>query len=267
MGARPAKDPGPAPPLDTRKPREEGIPAYLHIAQTLGERVASGFYPEGSLLPSGTQLCTEFGVSPMTVRRALTMLQDQGLVVGRKGRGTFARSLGLSDSAFRLDSIVGEWLDESSEIRVLSASMTEADEKVALMLGVTPGEFVVLLRRLVLKNGTPAMYHKEYIVYDPRRPLVESQLHLTSMDAILDSGEARRFPQGELILTAVTLDAESAGVLQEPEGVMALCLEHIFEESDGTPVSWGWFIMKAQSFRLRARLGSRPAGDVGGERA
>ena len=86
MGARPAKDPGSAMPPGTRKPREKGVPAYLHIAQTLGERVASGFYPEGSLLPSGTQLCAEFGVSPMTVRRALTMLQDQGLVVGRKDK-------------------------------------------------------------------------------------------------------------------------------------------------------------------------------------
>jgi GntR family transcriptional regulator len=260
MGTRLAKNPGPAKPPGTRNRPESGVPAYLYIAQTLSERVTSGFYPEGSLLPSGTQLCTEFGVSQMTVRRALTMLQDQGLVVGKKGRGTFARSLGLSDSAFRLDSLAGDWLDESSEIRLLSAAMTNADDKVALILGVAPGEYVVLLRRLVLKNGSPAMYHREYIVYDPRRPLVESQLHLTSMDAFLDSGVARRFPRGELTLTAVSLDAESAEALQQPEGALALSLEHVFRESDGTPVSWGWFLIKAQEFRLTARLGSGPVG-------
>lgn len=228
--------------------------------------MTSGFYPPGSLLPSGTQICAEFGVSPMTARRALTMLQDQGLAIGKKGRGTFARSFGLSDSAFRLESITGDWLDDSSEIRLLSASMTNADEKVARMLHVTPGDFVVSLRRLMLKNGSPAMYHREYIVYNPRRPLVESQLNLTSMDAFLDSGEARRFPQGELTLTAVSLDAESAEVLQEPEGVMALRVEHVFEESDGNPVSWGWFIIKAQLFRMRARLGSRLGRDGNGDR-
>ncbi len=258
MATSPAQGSLSAQPPDTRKRSEDSVPAYLHIAQTLGDRVTSGFYPEGSLLPSGAELCTEFGVSPMTVRRALTMLQDQGIVVGKKGRGTFARSLGLSDSAFRLDSLVRDWLDESSEIRLLSASMTSADDKVALILGVTPGEYVVLLRRLVLKNGSPAMYHREYIVYDPRRPLVESQLHLTSMDAFLESGEARRFPRGELTLTAVDLDAESADALQEPEGALALCLEHVFQESDGTPVSWGWFLMKARLFRLQTRLGSGP---------
>jgi len=266
MGTRPVDEPDRvAPPVKHKRP-ENGAPVYLQIAQTLGERVTSGFYPEGGLLPSGTQLCEEFGVSPMTVRRALTMLQDQGLVVGKKGRGTFARSLSFSDSAFRLDSLAGDWLDASSEIRLLSASMTEADDKVALMLGMPPGEFVVLLRRLVLKNGSPAMYHREYIVYDPRRPLVESQLHFTSMDSFLDSGEAQRFPQGELTLTAVTLDAESAEALQEPEGALAMCLEHVFQESDGTPVSWGWFLMKAELFRLTTRLGSRPAGDGSGNR-
>ena len=79
----------------------------------------------------------------MTVRRALDILQDGGLVTGEKGRGTFVRSLDLGDSLFRLDSPTGEWLDESAEIRLLSASMERADDKVATMLGLSPGARVV----------------------------------------------------------------------------------------------------------------------------
>jgi GntR family transcriptional regulator len=112
------------------------------------------------------------------------------------------------------------------------------------------------LRRVVFSNGIPAMYHTEYIIYDPRRPLVESQLQLTSLHAFLDSGGAQRFPRGELTVTAVKLDAEGAHVLGEPEGALALCLEHLFQESDNTPVSWGRFLLRAELFRLRARLGS-----------
>jgi GntR family transcriptional regulator len=191
----------------------------------------------------------------MTMRRALTILQDQGLISGIRGRGTFVRSIDLGDSVFRLDSLTGDWLDESAEIRLLSASMTRADEKVAKMLQLESAERVIYLRRLVLYDGTPAMYHTEYIVYDPRRPLVESQLQLTSLHAFLDSGRAHRFPLGELTLTAVSLDEESARVLGETEGALALRLEHVFQQSDRTPVSWGWFLMRAELFRLRARLG------------
>lgn len=227
----------------------------MHIAETLADRVITGVYPAGSPLPSGSRLCREFGVSPMTVRRALSLLQDRGLVSGIQGRGTFARSLNLSDSTFRLDSPSGEWLDGSAEIRLLSAAVARADDRIAPVLGVPPGERVIYLRRLVLYDGNPAMYHTEYIVYDPRRPLVESQLQLTSLHAFLDSGRARRFPRGELTLTAVNLDEESARFLGQSEGALALCLEHLFKEEDCTPVSWGWFLMRAELFRLRARLG------------
>ena len=185
----------------------------------------------------------------------MSLLEQQGLVTGVRGRGTYARSRDLADSMFRLDSLSGEWLDESAEIRFLSAAMSKADEHVADMLHVAPGKKVIHLRRVVLSNGIPAMFHTEYIIYDPRRPLVESQLQLTSLHAFLDSGGAQRFPRGELTVTAVKLDAESAQVLGEPEGALALCLEHLFQESDGTPVSWGCFLLRAELFRLRARLG------------
>jgi DNA-binding GntR family transcriptional regulator len=75
------------------------------------------------------------------------------------------------------------------------------------------------------------------------------------LHAFLDPRKARRFPRGELTLTALNLDAESARALGQPEGAAALCLEHVFQESDRTPVSWGWFLMRAELYRLRARLG------------
>jgi DNA-binding GntR family transcriptional regulator len=236
-------------------PAESGPPAYLRISSTLADRITSGVYAAGSRLPSGTELCREFGVSPMTVRRALAVLDNQRLVSGEKGRGVFVRSLGLSDSTFRLDSLSGEWLDESAEIRLLSASMVRADKQVAAMLGLSLRDRVIYLRRLVLHDGSPAMYHTEYITYDPRQPFVESQLQLTSLHAFLDSGRAQRFPRGELTLSAVKLDADGAATLGQPEGAIALCLEHVFQDADRTPVSWGWFLLRAELFRLRARLG------------
>ncbi len=242
-------------PTGERGSAQPSPPAYLRIANTLAGRITSGVYAADSRLPSGSELCREFGVSPMTVRRAVAILGTRGLISGEKGRGIFARPLDLSDSMFRLDSPTGEWLDESAEIQLLTASMTRADDRAAAMLGLSTGDRVIYLRRLVLYDGNPAMYHTEYIAYDPRRPLVESQLQLTSLHAFLDSGRAQRFPRGELTLTAVKLDAESAAVLGQPEGALALRLEHVFQALDRTPVSWGWFLLRAELFRLRARLG------------
>jgi GntR family transcriptional regulator len=235
---------------------ELDTPVYAYIARTLEDRIASGEYAAGSRLPSGAQLCSEFGVSPMTVRRALQVLRNQGLVTAKQGQGTFARSFDLNDSLFHLHFLGGQWLDDSADIRLLAASMTRADENVAARLAVPEGQMVIHLRRLISYDGVPAMAHTEYIIYDPRRPLVESQLQLTCLHAFLDPGQAHRFPRGSLNLTAVNLDPDNAATLDEPAGASALRLEHEFEDADATPVSWGWFLLRAGLFRLSGRVGS-----------
>ena len=68
-----------------RQADESPVPAYLHIAQTLAARLNSGEYAAGSRLPSGSELCTEYGVSPMTVRRAIGVLLDRAArVIARR---------------------------------------------------------------------------------------------------------------------------------------------------------------------------------------
>ncbi len=230
-------------------------PAYQDIVDTITRRIASGIYPPGSRLPSEAQFCAEFRVSPMTLRRALNILLDQGLILAEKGRGTFVRPLGLTDCVFRLEDLEAGWVDESTSVRLLAASTTKASQRVAEKLAVEPGARVVYLRRLALKGERPAMYHVEYVIFDPRRPLVESQLQITPLPGLLSGDRGRTFPRGTVTLRALSLSAEAARVLEEPVGAPALCLEHVFEDNEQRPVSWGWFLLRADLFQLTARLG------------
>ena len=124
------------------------------------------------------------------------------------------------------------------------------------MLNISPGQRVVHLRRLVSKNGVPAMYHNEYILYHPRRALVESQLLMTALDDLLESDRGHRFLGSELTISATFLDDDAARVLGREVGDLALSLEHIFHDSSGKPVSYGWFLLRADLFRLRSTRGT-----------
>jgi DNA-binding GntR family transcriptional regulator len=62
---------------------------YLQLARILRERIASGEYPAGRQIPALIALEEEFGLSSMTVRRAVAMLAEEGLLVRVPGRGTF----------------------------------------------------------------------------------------------------------------------------------------------------------------------------------
>lgn len=61
---------------------------YLHIVDTLQERIAAGEYPDGKL-PSTAQLRKEFDVSYGSLRSAILILKTMGVVEGRQGQGVF----------------------------------------------------------------------------------------------------------------------------------------------------------------------------------
>jgi GntR family transcriptional regulator len=67
------------------------IPAYAQLADILRERIERGQLAPGDPLPSETTLQQEYEVSRGTVRRAVEMLRDHGLVVTVQGRGTFVK--------------------------------------------------------------------------------------------------------------------------------------------------------------------------------
>lgn len=243
-------------PGSAKRGKETATPAYLHIAETIGDRIARGEYRPGDQLPSESQFCAEFDVSPMTLRRGLTMLAERGLLSTEQGRGTFVRSPGLGEATFKLQQLTDQWLAASADVRLLAASTVRASERVAEVLEIPPGERTVYLRRLVYEEDVPVMYHTEYVVFDARRPLVESQLQITSLEGLLHAagGEAG-FPQGELTVRAVNLDEQAAALLNQPVGMAAFCLEHVFQDFDRRPVSWGWFLCRGDRFSLKTRLG------------
>jgi GntR family transcriptional regulator len=244
------------------RPKESGAKraAYLRIVETISERIHRGQYRAGDQLPSESQFCSEFDVSAMTLRRALAILAGQGLVSAEQGRGTFVRSLELGEATFKLGQLTARWMESSGDVRLLAASTIRAGGRVAEVLGLNPGDRAIYLRRLLLKEGEPVMYHKEYVIFDARRPLVESQLQITSLAGLLRGAGGEGFPRGELTVRAVSLDAEAAQQLGEPVGAAALCLEHVFRDYDDRAVSWGWFLCRADAFYLQTTLGATPLG-------
>jgi GntR family transcriptional regulator len=236
-------------------PKDRDVAPYQKIAAVISERIANGVYAPGSRLPAEAQFSTEFGVTFMTLRKALAVLADQGLVYAQKGRGTFVRAISLADTVFRLEQFDSGWPDGSAEIKLLGVSTAMATAEVAERLGIAPGDRVVLLRRLILKEDIPAMYNVEYVVFNARQPLVESQLQLTTIQGVLQATRGSGFPRGNVRLAAVCLDEETAATLRVPPGSPALRLEHVFQDAGRAPVSWGRFFMRADLFQLTATLG------------
>jgi DNA-binding GntR family transcriptional regulator len=232
-------------------------PAYVQIVHIVSEEIAAGVLHPGDQLPTEAQFRSRFNVSPMTIRRAVSILVDRGLVSTTQGKGTFVRSLDMGEAVFRLQELKESWTDgDRTAVRLLEASILSVDERVAGKLAVSPGDRGIYIRRLVFREGVPAMYHREFLIYDPLRPVVEAQLQITSLTGLLQGQSAEGLRRGSLIMEAVNLNEEEAAILHVPIKSAAFSLEHTFYDFDDRPVSWGWFLCLADLFKLTAQFGA-----------
>jgi GntR family transcriptional regulator len=137
-------------------------PKYLRIHGNLRERITSGLWPVGSPLPAQRELADEFGVSVMTLRQALQLLTDEGLIQARHGSGTFVAARYAYDLG-HLHSFASDLTVQGAEVstELLAAEQMTPPADVAARLGA-PGE-VLRLRRLRLSGGRPVIVQTSYL--------------------------------------------------------------------------------------------------------
>lgn len=243
-------------PLGRDIDRSSYEPAYIQLVNILRGAIASGQYQAGDQLPTESELCAAYDVSPMTVRRAIGMLLDQGAVSTTRGRGTFVQPLRLATATFDLSEFHEILAEPEVTARVVEARVLPAGPRAAANLGVPDGTHVVSIRRILQRGDEALIYHRESLIYDPTRPTVEAELDVTALRDMFEGGAGSGPKRGELVLHASVLTEEEAGRLALQAGSAAWVLEHIFYGYDEKPVSWGCFICRGDLFSFRASVGA-----------
>jgi GntR family transcriptional regulator len=231
-------------------------PAYAQLVSILRHSMATGVLRPGDQLPSEAQLCERYGVSPMTVRRAINVLVDQGMVMTEQGRGTFVKTIEIGEATFSLKNLQDLLNDmDHTTVDVLEASIVRADERVTRKLEIQFGQRTVYIRRILRTNNLPALYHREYLIYDPTRPIVEAELEVTALQRLFSGSGETILKRGDISLEATLLDEEEARLLQVEQPRAAFCFEHLFYDFEEHPISWGWFIARNDLLRFTTQVG------------
>jgi len=231
-------------------------PAYAQLVNILRQSMVTGILRPGDQLPSEAQLCKRYAVSPMTVRRAINVLVDQGMIIAEQGRGTFVKPIAMGEATFSLNNLQFLLNDtEHTTVKVLEARIVRAEERVARKLKIPLGKRTVYIRRILLTEDLPALYHREYLVYDPTRPIVEAELEVTALQRLFSGSGETILKRGDINLEATLLNEEEARLLQVKQPKAAFCFEHLFYDFDDNPISWGWFIGRNDLLRFTTQVG------------
>jgi GntR family transcriptional regulator len=204
---------------------------YQRIADELRRQVQGGEYGAGRLLPSEADLSRTFEASRVTVRRALEVLRDEGLVDSRQGFGWFVAADPVRQSLGRLGTIESQLAEDGieSERRVLEFRFTRSPARVRGILGA---DTVLRVRRLNLADGQPFAI---VTVWCPEQ-----------LGAELSRADVARTPFYELIgvplggavqTIGAALASESEGdLLGVPPGSPVLRCERVTRSVDDVPV-------------------------------
>lgn len=141
-------------------------PLYKQVYNELLARIQSGEYASGSSIPSEPKLKQEFGVSIITIRRAINELSLDGLIDARQGIGCFVREVSQIPSIVGLSSFTSDVA--SGRLRVVRTLMQDelvkAEPDIASKLNIVSGSMLRHLLRLDYESGKPFSYDEVYII-------------------------------------------------------------------------------------------------------
>jgi GntR family transcriptional regulator len=172
-----------------------------------------------TMLPSENQLAATFGVSRMTARKALVELEAEGLVERIRGKGTYVKK---SDPAMGYFIVQpsrrhAETLEVAYTTRVLELrSLEKPPPMVAKRLAYSG--MTILARRLHCFDGKPVRYEIRHLRGDLCGSILFEDLETVSIHELLVDRLDLPLTRVWQRITAETLDAETAAVLEEPVG-------------------------------------------------
>jgi len=223
-------------------------PKYLRIHRELSDRIASGQWPAGSLLPSQQQLAAQFGVSVMTLRQALQLLADDGLVQTRHGAGTYVAARYAYDlgglRSFAAD-LSAQDAGITTEILAAGTAIPPAD--VAARLGA-PGE-VLRLRRLRRAGGRPLIVQTSYLPAALTSVVGLGDLGLRGLYTIL-AEHGLAIARADETITPAALSSRDARDLDRPRSSPALLSHRVSFTATGTPVIDDYALLPADSVAI-----------------
>lgn len=224
---------------------------YLEVADELRSRIASGKYPPRSKLPTLYDLVNEFGVSAISVRRALRELSYEGLIFGEQGRGIFVKPKGIIHRVFGVGSAqsIGDAIRDAGfepRMKELRTDRIKADADLARRLQIAPGTRVNRHQKIVFADEAPVSLHFLYFTEEIAPKLREEIGRSFAFGALKNAGFALKGAHCEF--GSMGLPGEFAPLFAGTPGFPMGVIHFTPVLKDGKPPLSGMTIFRSDRF-------------------
>ncbi len=237
-------------------------PLYLQVKESIEQNIRSKKFPVGSKLPSENALCEEFEVSRITIRKALELLENMGLIYSVHGKGTFVKKSTIDSNLQKISSF-GETLAHmgyNGFTKITHYSTYNADDFEKMLRGVKWNK-VCKLSLTGYSMNEPVVMYRSVIrcpegekMYEVARELEKQGVPFSTFDLYdrigLEIGKV------EQKVEAINADEETAGILKINPGDAVLVLNSVLLDKNMQPIEYkkGYYCTDKYTFNLNRQL-------------
>ena len=215
-----------------------GVALWRQVADGIERAIADGTYPSGERLPGEIEIAETYRVNRHTVRRALAVLAERGLVRAERGSGTYVEAQRLAyplRSRTRFSEIVGA-VGQEPRGQLIEASDDVATRELAKELGLKAGAPLIRIEALRLADRTPICVSTSWLSAERFPRAGEIFASVRSMTKLLAHYGIRDYRRASTRITAAIADATDAARLGLALGRPVLVVDATDVDTGGTPL-------------------------------
>lgn len=213
-------------------------PLYHQLFIILRERIRSGAFPLGAILPGEQDLTQIFSVSRITVKRALNELASAGLVSRHRGRGTvvtYNATIPLVKGSFANLMEALRTMGLSTQVELIHVDRVAATPEIAELLGLPSGVPVQRAERVRRLEGEPFSYIITHLPVDVANGFdAEDLAHKPMLDLLEAAGHLSA--SAEQWITACSAEPAAAQALKVATGSPLLSIVRVMRNAQGAPI-------------------------------
>ncbi len=235
------------------------LPKYYQLAAILRQQIDTGLFDPNDQLPTEDALCQTHQVSRGTVREAIRLLLEEGLIRREQGRGTFVNLARPESTLFSLSNFAEDMRRQNRHpaTHVLETEIIPATAEIAQRLELRPGEPVLHIVRLRLADGQAVVYETRYLAQSLCPDLLAEALERNSIHRLLI--EKYQIPLVRMTHTVEIchLSGEQAQLLQTQPGATAFAVDRLTYTSKNEqkiPAVWFQALYREDNYNFRARF-------------